>query len=257
MEITENIVIENEETSHSAGKRFFALAYALVSYAIGAGGLFWMIFAAGGFAPLGFVEIASGNAIFALIINTLLVFLFGVQHSIMARTKFKDKITKVIPRHLERSTFVLASGVLMVVIMLFWQLVDASVWQVQSQVLSMGLLVAYVFGITYLLASSFVTNHFELFGLRQAWLYFKKTAYTPLEFKQRWMYRYSRHPMMLGLLFIFWCTPDMSATRFTLALLFTIYIFEGIRHEEGGLIEEFGEKYQAYRKQIGMFFTFK
>jgi methanethiol S-methyltransferase len=253
MEITENITIENEST----GKRFFALTYALVSYAIGTGGLFWMIFAAGGFAPLGFINLASGNVLLALGINTVLVLLFGVQHSIMARTKFKDKITKVIPRYLERSTFVFVSGVLMIVIMLFWQVVDATVWQVQSPVLSMALLVAYVFGITYLLASSFVTNHFELFGLRQAWLYFSKTPYTPLEFKQRWMYRYSRHPMMLGILFILWCTPEMSATRFTLALLFTIYIFEGIRHEEGGLIEEFGEKYQAYRKQIGMFLTLK
>jgi len=253
MEIIENVQLEKE----GHGSRVFALGYALAAYAIGAGGLFWMIFAAGGFAPLGVVNLADGNAVIALVINALLVVLFGVQHSVMARTKFKNRTSHIIPSHLERSTFVLVSGVLMVVIMLFWQVVDTTVWQVDSPLLSGALLVAYVFGIVYLLASSFVTNHFELFGLRQAWLYFSNKAYTPLEFKQRWMYRYSRHPMMLGLLFIMWCSPEMSVTRFTLALLFTIYIFEGIRHEEGGLIEEFGEKYAQYRKQIGLFFTIK
>lgn len=253
MEIIENVKLESD----GLGNRVFALTYALIAYAVGAGGLFWMIFAAGGFAPLGFVNLADGNAIIALVVNALLVVLFGVQHSIMARKKFKTRISHVIPAHLERSTFVLVSGILMVLIMVFWQVVETTVWQVESTLISGALLVAYVFGIVYLLASSFVTNHFELFGLRQAWLYFSNKAYTPLEFKQRWMYRYSRHPMMLGLLFIMWCSPEMSVTRFTLALLFTIYIFEGIRHEEGGLIEEFGEKYEEYRKQIGLFFTFK
>lgn len=253
MEILEEV--KNQEFGLS--DRIFALSYSLFSYMVGASALFWLIFAAGGFVPLGFVDLTFGNGVLAMVINALLVIAFGVQHSVMARTRFKNWLVNYIPRHLERSTFVLVSGILTMVIIVMWQSVDATVWHVENTLASVGLQVAYWFGIAYLLSSSFVTNHFELFGLRQAWLYFTKTPYKPLEFKQRWMYRYSRHPMMLGFLFILWCSPEMTVTRFTLALLFTIYIFEGIRHEEGGLIEEFGEKYQQYRKEIGMFFTFK
>jgi protein-S-isoprenylcysteine O-methyltransferase Ste14 len=113
----------------------------------------------------------------------------------------------------------------------------------------------YIIGIGYVLATSFVTNHFELFGLRQPWLYCTGRAYTPIQFKQAWMYRYSRHPMMLGLIVAFWATPEMSATRFVLAALLTIYIFVGIRFEERSLIKEFGDTYRNYQKTIGMFFT--
>ena len=242
-------------TQHSQSDRIFAIGYALFAYAIGAGALFWLIFAAGGYAPLGFVDLAGGNTVGALVINTLLVALFGVQHSVMARRKFKNWWTRFVPVHLERATFVLVSGVVSLVIIALWQVMDATIWTVESAAAGIVLQVLYGLGIVYLLASSFVTNHFELFGLRQAWLYFVNRPYKPLEFKQQFMYRYSRHPMMLGFLFIFWATPEMTVTRLVFAVLFTIYIFEGIRHEENGLIEEFGDKYREYRKQIGMFFT--
>lgn len=251
------IIEEAKRSEHSLEDRVFALGYSLLSYMIGAGALFWLIFAAGGFAPLGFVDVTYGNGVLALAVNASLVLLFGVQHSIMARRRFKDWLVNYIPAHIERSTFVLLSGVLTLVIVALWQDVEATIWTVENTLGGIMLQVAYWFGIAYLLSSSFVTNHFELFGLRQAWLYFSNRPYTALEFKQRYMYRYSRHPMMLGFLFIFWCSPEMTVTRFTLALLFTIYIFEGIRHEEGGLIEEFGDKYRQYRNEIGMFFTFK
>lgn len=252
MEITENVKINEQEF----GKRAMVLGYAMLSYAVGAGALFWLMFAAGGFAPLGLVDI-SGGSIPAFLFNAVLVLLFGVQHSVMARKKFKDRLVEFIPRPVERSTFVLVSGLLTLVIIALWQVNDAVVWQVDNPLGQMLLSMAYVLGIIYLLAASFVTNHFELFGLRQAWLYFTRQDYKPIEFKQRWMYRYSRHPMMLGFLFVFWCVPEMSVTRLTLALLFSIYIFVGIRQEEGGLIGEFGDRYRAYKKQVGMFFTFK
>lgn len=253
MEIIESVTPEKRTFSD----RIFALGYALFAYTIGAGALFWLIFAAGGYAPLGFVNIAGGDTVLALVVNTGLVTLFGVQHSVMARRKFKDWWTQFVPVHLERATFVLVSGILSLVIITCWQGLDATVWQVDNVPAGITLQVLYGLGIVYLLASSFVTNHFELFGLRQAWLYFANKPYTPLEFRQRWMYRYSRHPMMLGFLFIFWATPGMTVTRLVFAVLFTIYIFEGVRHEEDGLIEEFGDKYREYRKQIGMFFTLK
>lgn len=253
MEIVEAVKTEKRNLAD----RVFALGYALFAYTVGAGALFWLIFAAGGYAPLGFVDLSAGLDVLALTVNAMLVILFGIQHSVMARRKFKNWWTQYVPEHLERATFVLVSGVLSLVIIACWQTVDATVWQVANPVAVIGLQILYAAGIVYLLASSFVTNHFELFGLRQAWLYFTNKPYTPLEFKQRWMYRYSRHPMMFGFLFIFWASPEMSVTRFVFALLFTVYIFEGIRHEEGGLIEEFGDTYREYQNKIGMFFTFK
>ena len=99
--------------------------------------------------------------------------------------------------------------------------------------------------------------HFELFGLRQAWLHLIDRPYTTLEFKRAWFYRYSRHPMMLGLLMVFWATPDMSLSRLSLAVLLTAYLFCGIRFEEFGLIQEFGDRYRDYKKEVGLFFTFK
>ena len=251
MEIIEAV----NKPTNSLADRVFALGYSLFAYAVGAGALFWLIFAAGGYAPLGFIDIAGGNVIAALVINTLLVTLFGVQHSVMARSKFKKNWYQDDTVHLERSTFVLVSGIVSLVVIALWQVLDATIWKVENATAGLVLQVLYGLGILYLLASSFVTNHFELFGLRQAWLFFTNRPYTPLQFKQRLMYRYSRHPMMLGFLFIFWATPEMTVTRLVFALLFTLYIFEGIRHEEDGLIEEFGDKYREYRKQIGMFFT--
>jgi protein-S-isoprenylcysteine O-methyltransferase Ste14 len=253
MEIIEDIAIEE----HGLTDRVFVMSYALLAYMIGAGALFWLIFAAGGLAPLGFVDMTYGNAVLALAVNAVLVLAFGVQHSVMARTWFKSWLVRFIPASLERANFVLASGLITLVVIALWQPVEVTVWHVDNILAAVSLQVGYWFGIAYLLSSSFVTNHFELFGLRQAWLYFANKPYKALEFKQRWMYRYSRHPMMLGFLFILWCSPEMNVTRFTLALLFTVYIFEGIRHEEGGLIEEFGDKYREYRKEIGLFFTFK
>ena len=251
-------IIESVETQeYSLSDRVFVMGYAVFAYLVGAGALFWLIFAAGGFVPLGFVDLTGGKIILAIAVNAGLVILFGVQHSIMARSKFKERMARVMPRHLERATFVLASGVVSIFLIVFWQEIDVTVWQMENAFAAVMMQVVYLFGIVYLLASSCVTNHFELFGLRQAWLYFTNKPYTPLEFKQRWMYRYSRHPMMLGLLIIFWCSPEMTVTRFIFALLFTIYIFEGIRHEEGGLIEEFGDDYRDYQKKIGMFFTVK
>ena len=161
MEIIEDVKIN---TKKSTG-RLSVMIYAIAAYNIGAGALFWLIFAAGGFAPIGFVNLSGDNVFLALIINALLVVAFGVQHSVMARARFKQSVARIIPQQVERSTFVLASGVMAMFAILLWQPVETVVWQVENGVVSLGLQIAYVFGIVYLLASSFVTNHFELFGL--------------------------------------------------------------------------------------------
>lgn len=237
--------------------RILGMGYALFAYSIGAGALFWLFFAAGGFAPYGLSGLETGSTAAAIAANAGLVFVFGLQHTIMARRKFKQWLTRFIPAHLERATFVLMSGIVMIALIWFWQPVEGSIWQVENTVGRVLILAVYVTGIAYVLLTSLITNHFELFGLRQAWLNLKGRPYTPLEFKQVWFYRYSRHPMMLGLLLVFWATPDMSLTRLSLAVLLTVYLFAGIRFEEMGLIQEFGDRYRNYRKEIGMFFTLK
>lgn len=250
--------IDDHAISHppinSIASRILGMTYAVVAYAIGAGALFWVFFAAGGFAPYGFFGNTQG-VVPALAINLALVFLFAVQHTIMARTWFKQWLTRWIPAALERATFVLLSGIAMATLVSCWQDVPGTAWQIQNSLGVYALYALYAVGILYTLTCSLVTNHFELFGLRQAWFFLIGKAYTPLKFKQVWMYRYSRHPMMLGILLVLWASPDMSVTRLVLAVLLTVYIFTGIRFEERSLMQEFGDQYRQYQKQIGLFFT--
>lgn len=247
-------------TPYTAGSSFVArslgMSYALFSYLVGAAALFWVFFAAGGFAPYG-LGAETGSATAALAINIGLVLVFALQHTIMARRGFKRWLARFFPAALERATFVLMSGIAMGSLVFFWQDIPGNAWRVDNVAATYTLYGAYALGIVYVLACSFVTNHFELFGLRQAWLYAMDKPYTPLPFKQVWMYKYSRHPMMLGILMILWSSPDMSITRLIMAVLLTGYVFTGIRFEERGLIQEFGDKYRDYQKQIGLFFTFR
>ena len=237
--------------------RALVATYSLTAYTIGAGALFWVLFAAGGLAPHGLTSLQSGNPLVAIAINVLLVVAFAVQHTIMARAWFKAAVKKVIPQPIERSTYVLAAGVAMGALVYYWQTIPGVTWIVQAPQAVAAIHGLYVLGIGYVLGNSFITNHFELFGLRQAWLYCMGREYKPVEFKQAWMYKYSRHPMMLGLIVAFWATPEMSTTRFLLAALLTVYIFVGIRFEERSLVQEFGDTYREYQQKIGLFFTLK
>ena len=233
------------------------LTYAVLSYAVGAGALFWLFFAAAGIAPYALSGYQSTGVTQALAIDAGLVFLFALPHTVMARKGFKQKWTRLVPEHLERSTFVLASGIFMAALLWFWQPIPGSVWSVTDSAARLVIQGISLIGVAYILLTSFVTNHFELFGLRQPWLHAIGKPYTPLDFKRRWVYRYSRHPMMLGMLVVLWASPDMTVTRLVLGLLLTVYLFTGIQFEERGLIQEFGDKYREYKKEIGLFFTFR
>lgn len=243
--------------AHPTMARAMVAAYSLTAYAAGTASLFWVILAAGGLAPHGLTPLQLGNPMGAVMVNIALVMIFAIQHTIMARKWFKEAVQKVIPQPVERSTYVLAAGIAMTALVYFWQTVPGVAWSMQAPWAVGAIRALYLLGIVYLLGSSFVTNHFELFGLRQAWLYCMGREYTPVTFKQNWTYRYSRHPMMAGLLVALWATPEMSATRFVLAALLTCYMFAGIRFEERSLIQEFGEKYRQYQQEIGMFFTIR
>lgn len=237
--------------------RVFAMAYALAAYIAGSAALFWFFLASTDLAPYSLSGIQAGSPFVALFINICLVLLFALQHTIMARKRFKQKWTRVIPAHLERSTFVLAAGAAMALMLWYWQALPGIVWSIEHEYARIAIRGLAFFGIVYVLFSTLVANHFELLGLRQTWLYVTGQPYTAVDFRRQWVYRYSRHPMMLGLLIVFWATPDMSASRLVLAILLTVYTFIGISFEERSLIQEFGEKYLNYKKEIGRFFTFR
>ena len=246
--------IENAITP-GVSSRSAVLIYSVVSYAVGITGLVWLILAMGGLLPYGFGPVHTASPETALLVNLGLIFLFGLQHTIMARRTFKKKITQLIPEAAERSTFVLASGIVMCFAVWCWQPIPGIVWSVESVAVKAILWVLYLAGWTYLLLSTFVTNHFELFGLRQAYLYFRGIPHTPVKFINKWMYSYSRHPMMLGIMVGLWAIPVMSATHFILSLLLSVYIVVGVLFEERGLINEFGDTYREYKRNIGTFFT--
>ena len=245
----------SEQTTEFSG-RIGWLVYAVSTYAVGASALFWFLFAISGLVPAGFGPIQTNSVIGAIVVNLLLVAQFGASHSVMARRGFKQWIQQYIPACAERATFVLVAGLSMAFLVWNWQSIPGTAWHVTNPVAVPILWGLNLFGIGYLLASSFVTNHFELFGLRQAWLNFRRIPYQPLQFKQVWMYRYSRHPMMLGILLTVWCMPEMSITRLVIASLMTAYVFIGVFFEERSLVQEFGDTYREYRKRIGMFFSF-
>jgi protein-S-isoprenylcysteine O-methyltransferase Ste14 len=233
------------------------LFYGGASYAIGAGALFWFFFAISGLAPSGFGPMYTKNPLAAGIFNIVLLSLFIIQHSVMARVPFKQWLAKHIAPCAERASFVLLSGLTMGFLIWNWQALPGTAWMVDNIVGQTLLWIVNGVGILYILGASFATNHFELFGLRQVWIHFKGQEYQPVPFTQSWMYRYSRHPIMLGMFLVMWFTPDMSMTRLFIATLLSAYIFFGIHLEEKGLHEQFGDKYLEYKKSIGMFFTLK
>lgn len=243
--------------STGIGLRTAVMVYSLLSYAVGMAGLFWLILAMGGLLPYGFGPLHTESTVTAVLLNGGLVALFGLQHTVMARRSFKQKILAYLPGPVERSSFVLASGLVMGLAVWCWQPLPGIVWSVENVYVKVILWTLYAAGWGYLVLSTLVTNHFELFGLRQAYLYFRGIPYTPVNFVRKWMYTYSRHPMMLGILIGMWSIPEMSVSHFTLSSLLSLYIIVGVYFEEKDLIRNFGDTYKEYKKEIGVFLTMK
>jgi protein-S-isoprenylcysteine O-methyltransferase Ste14 len=188
----------------------------------------------------------------AVVINLVLLSLFAVQHSVMARPGFKKAWTKFIPEPIERSTYVLLSSILLAFVYWNWQTMNAIVWDVHGTILGSVLYILFWAGWALVLLSTFMINHFDLFGLRQTFLYFDKKEYTPVKFVTPFLYKYLRHPLMTGFIIAFWATPVMTSGHLLFAVVTTGYIVVGAMLEEKDLLDTLGEDYRAYRQCVGM-----
>lgn len=195
---------------------------------------------------------AAGSLLEAVIVNTALLGLFAVQHSVMARPAFKRWWTRFVPKSIERSTYVLLASLTLLVLYWGWRPIPEPVWTVSNPAGAAGLQMLFLMGWTIVLLSTFMIDHFELFGLKQTFMRTLDKEPTAPVFKTPFFYRWVRHPIYLGFLLAFWATPTMTVGHLLFAMGTTAYILIGIFLEERDLVRAFGERYRVYRKQVGM-----
>jgi protein-S-isoprenylcysteine O-methyltransferase Ste14 len=187
----------------------------------------------------------------ALAINLTLLAIFAVQHSVMARPWFKEAWTRIVPTPVERSTYVLLSSAALLLLFWKWQPMGGVIWEVNNAYGRLMLEALYLTGVLIVLATTFLLNHFDLFGLRQVWLNLRGRPYTPLTFRTPGPYRIVRHPLYVGWLLMFWSAPLMTSAHLVFALATTAYILIAIQFEEHDLVRSHAE-YAEYRRQVPM-----
>ncbi|WP_292997402.1 methanethiol S-methyltransferase [Nevskia sp.] len=237
--------------------RYLSFAYGVACY-----GLFFAVFVylIGFLNDVGVLKSVNsglpGPVATALFVDIGLITLFGVQHSVMARPWFKRRLTQFVPHVIERSSYVLATNVVLILTYLFWEPLPGVVWQIREPMLSTALYMLAAVGWLIVLISTFLTNHFDLFGLRQVWLNLLRRNYSAVAFKEHLFYRWVRHPMMLGLFIALWATPEMTVSHLLFSVGMSIYIVVGVHFEEAGLKKELGKPYQDYVARTGRFLPF-
>ena len=238
-------------------KKFFSLFYGIVCYLVFFGTFLYAIgFVGNLLVPKTIDSQPEVPLLTAILVDASLLLLFALQHSIMARPAFKRWWTRIIPEHLERSTYVVLASLCLILMMWQWQPVGGVIWSVENETIKNLLLVSFLSGWLMVLASTFLINHFDLFGLRQVWLHFTGKPYTQLPFRIPFLYRLVRHPLYLGFMIAFWSAPVMTTAHFLFAVLTTGYILTAIQLEEKDLVGVFGDKYRAYRKWVPMIIPF-
>lgn len=193
-----------------------------------------------------------GSTVAALVVNLGLIAIFGLQHSIMARPVFKKAWVKIVPAAIERSTYVVFASIALILLFAFWRPIPTTVWEVGNGAAEKLLWILFGLGWAIVLISTFLINHFELFGLKQVWANLQGTSDSEPVFQQPLFYRLVRHPIYAGFFLAFWATPSMTVGHLILAVGMSVYMLIGIRYEEGDLLQVFGKSYEEYRKRVGM-----
>jgi len=234
--------------------RIAALVVSMVCYAIFFATFLYLIVFVGDFA-FAAVTVNSGPEappFLAAVIDAALIALFGLQHSVMARSGFKAAWTRIVPAPVERSVYVLSASLALIIMFLCWRPIDMIIWNVSSPLLASFIWVLFWTGWLTVLLSTFLINHFELFGLQQAWLNLRGRKAAAPELRQPFFYRWVAHPLYSGFFLALWAAPQMTFGHLLLAGGLSVYILIAIRYEERDLNQLFGAKYREYRAGVGM-----
>jgi methanethiol S-methyltransferase len=226
------------------GVACYGVFFATFLYAIG--------FVGGFFVPSSLDSAPRGALLPSLGIDLALLCVFALQHSGMARPAFKRWLTRFVAPEAERSTYVLASSLALIALFAAWQPLGGTAWSIENANLRVLVYALFAYGWSLVLVSTFLINHFDLFGLRQVWLALISKPYVAIPFRTPGPYRVVRHPLYLGWLFAFWCTPVMTAAHLLFAVVTTAYILVAIRLEEKDLVDALGEDYRQYRERVPM-----
>ena len=230
------------------------LAYGILAYLVFGAALAWAVPFIGGFGPLPTVDGGGARTplLLAVGIDLALLGLFAAQHTVMARPAFKRWEARLLPAGSERSTFVLAASLLMLLLFWQWRPLPGIAWDLRDPLAGGLLRAGYAFGWLFLVGSTFMIDHLDLFGLRQAWRAARRRASQPPAFKTAWLYAWIRHPIMTGFLVLFWSAPRMTAGHLLFAGAATAYVLVGTWFEERDLVRTIPE-YAAYRAGVGAF----
>ncbi len=237
--------------------RFLALVYGVAVYLLFAATFLYLVGFIAGVPGLKTVDSgAAGGAWLATLVDLPLLALFGVQHSVMARRGFKEWWTKIVPHPVERSTYVLATNLVIALFIWQWRPIPGLIWSVDDRIAQYLLLGLAGIGWGTALLATFLINHFELFGLQQVFNHWRGRSVEPPSFSTPMLYRFVRHPLYLGFILGFWATPYMSVGHLMFAIVMTGYIFIGIFFEERDLVARFGDEYRRYRQRVPMILPF-
>ncbi|MCG8434234.1 MAG: isoprenylcysteine carboxylmethyltransferase family protein, partial [Gammaproteobacteria bacterium] len=234
-------------------KRMAIFAFGVISYGIFFLTFLYLIgFLGNLYVPRSIDVGPQATILSAAVINLGLILLFGLQHSVMARPGFKQWWTQFVPKPAERSIYVLATSAVLILTYWLWKPIDIIIWQAQADWAVYGLWTMFAMGFGLVLLSTFLIDHFELFGLKQAVLALVNKICLPPEFKVTLFYKFIRHPLYLGWFLAFWATPTMTAGHLLFAVGMSVYIFIAIPFEERDLVKYHGAEYQNYKSQVPM-----